>query len=62
MAPADQVKNIARAAGRVLDQAKGKDHLLVTTTTIENGQKTRVVFEEGLLKVLGSAPMLMMGL
>lgn len=57
----DQAKGIAAMVAEVLKQSGGKDHLTVTTTLVPNGAKTRLEIEEGLLKVIGSLPMLLMG-
>lgn len=57
----DQVKQTAAMVAQMLSGAGQKDHLTVTSTPVPNGAKIRVEFEEGLLKVLGAAPMMMGG-
>lgn len=57
----EQVKGIATMVGHMLEQAGEKDHLTMTSTPIPRGVKVRVELEEGLLKVIGSAPMMMGG-
>lgn len=51
----------AAAIEKVLQQSAGKDRLTATASEIPNGMKVRVEFEEGILRVLGSIPMLVMG-
>lgn len=57
----DQVKQVATQLGRMLEESSGKDHLNITSKPIPNGAEVRIELEEGLLKVLGSAPTMMGG-
>ena len=54
----DAVKAIANKVAEMLEETKGKDHLVVTSTPIPLGGKLRIELEEGILKVLGSIPSL----
>jgi len=53
MAEEDDVKTKAAELAELLAGTEGKDHVTVTNQPIPNGARTRVVVEEGLLKLLG---------
>lgn len=54
----NQVKQVATQLAKMLEKAGDKDHLNVTSQPIPNGVKVRIELEEGLLKLIGSAPMM----
>ena len=56
---------VASTAGMISEALEGnatKDHVTVTATTMPNGTKTRVELEEGVLRLLGALPPLLMGM
>ena len=56
-----QVQGIAAMVVKALEQSGAKDHLTLTSTSIPRGTKVRLEMEEGLLKLIGTLPILMMG-
>lgn len=54
VAPSHEVQTIAGMLSTVLEEANGKDHLLLTATPIERGFRLRLELEEGLLKALSA--------
>lgn len=50
----------AKAVADTLAGAEGKDRVTLTATIIDNGQQVRIEFEQGLLKLLGSLPTLLL--
>jgi len=45
----------AARAVEILKKVRGKDHVRMTVTPIDRGLRTRILFEEGLLRLLGAA-------
>jgi hypothetical protein len=62
VAKESQVQDMINAVSQILEGAAGKDHIIVTATAVPNGAKTRIELEEGVLKVLGALPMLIMAM
>ncbi len=58
----DQVSSTADLVAQMLEGSEKKDHIIVTTTSIPNGTKTRVELEQGVLKILGALPMFLGGM
>ncbi len=54
MAPG-QEKQMATMVAGMLAGTAGKDHVTITATAIENGEKVRFELEEGILKLIGMA-------
>lgn len=53
-----QAQNVANILTQVLEGTPNKDHIVITSTAIPNGAKTRIELEQGVLKILGALPML----
>ena len=58
----DEAKVQAGMLAAMLQDAGGKDRITITSTAVPNGIKVRLEVEEGLLKLIGSLPTLMMGM
>jgi len=49
-----RAKNVAAFMAGILQQAEGKDHVILVTKPIPNGSRTRLELEQGVLKAIGS--------
>jgi len=58
----DEAKVVAGMLAGALEQSGGKDRITITSTPVPNGIKVRLEVEEGLLKLIGSLPTLMMSM
>ncbi len=56
--PVEQIA-VASTIAAMLRETPGTDHLIVTSNGLPSGQEVRIEIEQGLLKVLGSIPQLM---
>jgi len=55
-----EAQGMATMMVQILEASGNKDHLTLTSTSIPRGTKVRVEMEEGLMKLLGTLPMMMM--
>lgn len=55
VAPDDETKEKAQGVATMLEQASGKDHVLITAESITNGSRLHIELEEGFMKMLGAA-------
>ncbi|NLY00022.1 MAG: hypothetical protein GXY83_28320 [Rhodopirellula sp.] len=62
VAEEEQVRSNAEMIAQMLEGSENKDHITVTATSIPQGTKTRVELEQGVLKILGTVPMLLGGM
>jgi hypothetical protein len=49
----EEARAHAQMAAGLLEQSGGKDHVLVTGQSVENGMKIHIELEEGFLKIIG---------
>jgi hypothetical protein len=62
VAPEEEVKAQAQMVASMLEQASGKDHVVITAQSIANGVRVHLELEEGFMKLLGSASQMLGGL